>query len=355
MSAVTDRAPTPPSGRAVAANLAVVYVVFGSTYLAIRVMVETVPPLFGAGLRFVVAGALLYGWCAIRRRSPPRLDRRRLVGTGFIGLLVIGGGLGLLTLGEHSVPSGLAALLAAAVPVWVVLLRVAHGERIGWATAGGVACGLLGVAMLSLIGGTGGTAAVSGILFLLAAALSEAIGSYYAPRFSVVEDAILASAVQMLVAGPVLLVVGVAVGERPDVAEWSGRSVLSLLYLIGPGSILAYVSFVWLVSHTRTSIATTYTYVNPAVALFLGWLVLDESITVWVIVGAVVVVGGVVAVLIGERRAEVRAQDEEGGGEERDAEGGEAEGREPTGAGAEARGTKERDAEADPHSRSHGG
>ncbi|WP_161500959.1 EamA family transporter [Embleya scabrispora] len=304
MSAVTDRTPTPPSGRAVAGNLAVVYVVFGSTYLAIRIMVETIPPLVGAGLRFAVAGALLYGMCAVRSRSLPRMETDRLVGTGFIGLLVIGAGLGLLTLGEHSVPSGLAALLAAAVPVWVVLLRAAHGERVGWSTWGGVVCGLFGVALLSLVGGAGGTAAVSGILFLLAAALSEAVGSYYAPRFSLVEDPILASAVQMLVAGPVLFVVGLAVGEHLDVDRWSQRSLLSLLYLIGPGSILAYVSFVWLVSRTRTSIATTYTYVNPAVALFLGWLVLDESITVWVVVGALIVVVGVVAVLVGERGAE---------------------------------------------------
>ncbi|MFI1583738.1 EamA family transporter [Embleya sp. NPDC020630] len=309
MSALTDHASDPPSGRAVTANLAVVYVVFGSTYLAIRIMVETIPPLLGAGLRFFVAGALLYGWCAVHRGGMPRLDRRDLAGTAVVGLLVIGGGLGLLTLGEHSVPSGLAALLAAAVPAWVVLLRAAHRETIGWLTWCGVICGLGGVAMLSLLGHASGDAAVWGVVFLLVAAFCEAVGSYYAPRLSVAEDPILGSAVQMLVAGPVLFVVGLAVGERPDFGAWSGRSVAALLYLIGPGSILAYVSFVWLISRTRTSIATTYTYVNPAVALFLGWLVLDESITVGIVVGAAVIIVGVMGVLVGERRTEARTRE----------------------------------------------
>ncbi|HEX2291387.1 MAG TPA: EamA family transporter [Pseudonocardiaceae bacterium] len=287
-----------------AANLAVLYVVFGSTYLAIRVMVETIPALVGAGLRFLVAGLLLYGWCTLRRGYIPRLDARQFGGTVLIGLLVIGGGLGLLTVGEKTVPSGLAALLIASVPAWVVLLRAVNRERVRLVTGVGVVVGFAGVALL---GGTSGEVALTGIVILLVAAVSEAIGSYYTPRFSLPEDPILSSAVQMLVVGPVLLLAGLGVGEQIHPSLWSGHSLLALIYLIGPGSILAYASFVWLVSRAPASIATTYAYVNPVVALFLGWLILDEKITTGILVGAILIIVGVAAVLSGENRSEERA------------------------------------------------
>jgi drug/metabolite transporter (DMT)-like permease len=144
-------------------------------------------------------------------------------------------------------------------------------------------------------------------MILLVAAVSEAIGSYYTPRFSLPEDPILSSAVQMLVVGPVLLLAGLGVGEQIHPSLWSGHSLLALIYLIGPGSILAYASFVWLVSRAPASIATTYAYVNPVVALFLGWLILDEKITTGILVGAILIIVGVAAVLSGENRSEERA------------------------------------------------
>lgn len=298
----TARVPPQPSRLLVVANLAIVYLVFGSTYLAIRVMVETIPPLLGAGIRFAVAGALLYGWCALRRLRVPRLTWREFGGTALIGLLVIGGGLGLLTVGEQSVPSGLAALLVASVPAWVALLRAVHHDHVPGLTWAGVALGLAGVALLGGISGATGAAAVTGVVLLLVAALSEAAGSYCTARFPLPHDALAAAAVQMLVAGPVLGIAGLLLGEPLDRSAWSGRSLLGLLYLIGPGSVLAYASFVWLVSRTPTSIATTYTYVNPPVALVLGWLILDEEITFSVVVGAVLILVGVVAILAAERR-----------------------------------------------------
>lgn len=304
MSAHDTRTANPLRSPAVAANLAVLYVVFGSTYLAIRVMVETIPALVGAGLRFLVAGLLLYGWCTLRRGYIPRLDARQFGGTVLIGLLVIGGGLGLLTVGEKTVPSGLAALLIASVPAWVVLLRAVNRERVRLVTGVGVVVGFAGVALL---GGTSGEVALTGIMILLVAAVSEAIGSYYTPRFSLPEDPILSSAVQMLVVGPVLLLAGLGVGEQIHPSLWSGHSLLALIYLIGPGSILAYASFVWLVSRAPASIATTYAYVNPVVALFLGWLILDEKITTGILVGAILIIVGVAAVLSGENRSEERA------------------------------------------------
>lgn len=283
----------------VAVNLAVVYVVFGSTYLAIRVMVETIPPLVGAGVRFAAAGLLLLVWCALRRGRLPRLDARSFGGTALIGLLIIGGALGLLTLGEESVPSGLAALLIASTPAWVLLLRAGHREAVGWLSWTGAAVGLAGVALL---GGLSGGAAVAGIAILLAAAVCEAVGTYYTPRFSLPQDPVFASAVQMAVSGPVLVAAGAARGEDISPGEWTGQGIWALLYLIGPGSLLAYSSFVWLASRTSASVTSTYTYVNPAVALFLGWLVLDERITPAIGAGAVLVTAGVAVLLAGEAR-----------------------------------------------------
>ncbi len=299
-------------GRAVlTANLAVVYVVFGSTYLAIRVMVESIPPLIGAALRFLAAGTILYAFCAARRRRLPRLGGSQLAGTALIGLLVVGGAMGLLTVGERTVPSGLAALLIASVPAWVVVLRVVNREHVRLLTWVGVVVGLAGVALLGGLSSASGAAAVSGVAILLVAALSEAVGAYYTPRFALPDDPILSSAVQMLVSAPVLLVAGLVLGERFAVSSWSGRSLLGLLYLIGPGSVLAYASFVWLVSRTQPSIATTYTYVTPPVAVFLGWLILDEPITVAVVVGAILIVGGVAALLIGENRGDAARRERE--------------------------------------------
>ena len=186
-----------------------------------------------------------------------------------IGLLVVGGAMGLLTVGEQTVPSGLAALLIASVPAWVVVLRVVNRERVGLLTWVGVVVGLAGVALLGGLSSASGDAAVFGVAILLVAALSEAVGAYYTPRFALPDDPILSSAVQMLVSAPVLLVAGLVLGEP------------------------------------------TYTYVTPPVAVFLGWLILDERITVAVVVGAILIVGGVAALLIGENRGDAARPERE--------------------------------------------
>jgi drug/metabolite transporter (DMT)-like permease len=262
----------------------------------------------GAGVRFLAAGLLLAGWYTARQGRIPRLTLRQFGGTVLIGLLVIGGGIGLLTVGERSVPSGLAALLIASVPAWVVPLRMIHHEKVHPLTVIGVAVGLTGVALLS---GLTGHIALTGIAVVLSAAICEAIGSYYTPRFSLPNDPILSTAVQMLTTGPVLFLTGLALGEHANIQEWSGRSLLALIYLIGPGSILAYASFVWLVSRVPASIATTYAYVNPAVALLLGWFILNEKITPGIIVGATLVIAGVATIIIGENRRSKTDRDAE--------------------------------------------
>jgi drug/metabolite transporter (DMT)-like permease len=285
----------------VAINLLIVYVVFGSTYLAIRVMVQSIPPLLGAGLRFAVAGTvLMLGWTVGHRRRP-RLDWRQFGGVTAIGLVVIGG-MGLLTVGEETVPSGLAALLLATTPAWVVLIRAAHGERIAQLTWLGVAIGLSGVALLAVSSGVGTSIAIVGFLLVMSSAVGDATGSFYAERLTARVDPLLSAAVQMVVVGPILVVAGILRGEDVDPGSWQPSGMMALLYLIGPGSIVAYSSFVWLVTHTPPSIATTYTYVNPVVAVLLGWMILDERLTALDLIAAAIVVTSVAAITRGERQ-----------------------------------------------------
>lgn len=284
-------------------NLLVLYLVWGSTYLAIRIMVRTVPPLFGAGVRFVIAGLVLYGWCALRARRWSLLDRREVGGAAITGVLIIGGGLGLLTLGEHTVPSGLAALVIASMPLWVVVFRLVARERPRLAVLVGLLVGCGGVAVLVAPAGLHGPVALTGLLILIASAIAEAAGSFYTPRLVLPEDPALTAGVQMLVAGPLLVVAGLAAGEDPDPARWSGGSIWALLYLVGPGSILAFGSLIWLLTHAPVSVATTYAYVNPPIALLLGWLLLDEQITATIVLGGALVIVAVVLVLRGERAA----------------------------------------------------
>jgi drug/metabolite transporter (DMT)-like permease len=291
-------------------NLLVLYLVWGSTYLAIRIMVRTVPPLFGAGVRFVIAGLVLLCWYALRTRQWPTLNRRELGGAAVTGLLIIGGGLGLLTIGEHTVPSGLSALVIASMPLWVVVFRLMFRERPRPSVLLGLLVGFSGVAVLLVPAGLNGPIALTGLLILLASAISEAAGSFCTPRLALPADPALTAGVQMLVAGPLLVVVGLAAGEHADPERWSGESIWALLYLIGPGSIVAFGSLIWLLTHTPVSVATTYAYVNPAIALILGWLLLYEQITIGVAVGGVLVIAAVVLVLYGERESEPEHADD---------------------------------------------
>ncbi|HEX5116367.1 MAG TPA: EamA family transporter [Pseudonocardiaceae bacterium] len=301
---------SPGASRLTAVNLLVLYLVWGSTYLAIRIMVRTVPPLLGAGVRFVIAGLLLLGWCALRTRRWPTFNRREFGGAAVTGLLIIGGGLGLLTLGEHAVPSGLSALVIASMPLWVVVFRLMFGERPRPSVLIGLLVGFTGVAVLLVPAGLNGPIALTGLLILVASAISEAAGSFGTPRLALPADPGLTAGVQMLVAGPLLVVAGLAAGENPDPGRWSGGSIWALLYLIGPGSIVAFGSLIWLLTHTPVSVATTYAYVNPAIALLLGWLLLDEQITIGVAVGGVLVIAAVVLVLRGEREPEPEHADD---------------------------------------------
>jgi drug/metabolite transporter (DMT)-like permease len=287
----------PPSRIILGGALATLYVVWGSTYLAIAVLVDSVPPLSAAGARFLLGGTLL-GLILIlmRRRRRLVVRRQEVVSAAGVSVLTLFAAFSLLFLGETRVPSGLAALLIASVPLWVVLLRLIARERVDRMMLAAVAAGFAGVAAL-LVPGAHAAAPVLWMLVVVAAALSEAVGSFAAQRVRLPDDPLFSATVQMLFAGALTLATGLAIGERPDLGDITPKDVIALAYLVVPGSILAYTAFVWLLQNASVSTATTYAYVNPVIALFLGWALVDEPIGPLTLASAALIVAAVAVVL----------------------------------------------------------
>lgn len=286
------------------AALSIVYLAWGATYPAIRVMVETVPPLLGTGARFLIAGMLLYGFLAVRRGSLRlQATARELAGAALIGTIILGD-IGLLAVAEQEVPAGLAALIIASVPLWIVLLRLIHRERVPRGTLGAVAAGFGGVAILVFPGDRAGGAPLDWLLVLVLAALIEAVGQYYSKRAPLPGDALVTTAIELVAAALVLLLTGLAIGELGHLRldRFSRESLAAFAYLVGPGSLLAYSAFVWLLENAPISIVSTYAYVNPMVAVFLGWLVLSEEVTTIIVGGALVILTSV-ALIVGKDQA----------------------------------------------------
>jgi drug/metabolite transporter (DMT)-like permease len=291
--------------------LATIYVVWGSTYLAIRVMVETMPPLLSAGVRFAVAGAIF--WAALRLaagRERVRVTRAELAGAALIGTLLCFGGNGLVTVAEQEVPSGLAALVIGSVPLWVVLMRSVHADRPAPATLVGVVVGFVGLAVLVLPGDRPGDAPLWGMLVLVAASMSWAAGSFYSRHVPLPGDALASTGWQMLLGGAGMIVVGALVGELDEVrpSAFSGDSLAAFAYLIFVGSLLAFTAYVWLLRNAPISTVATYAYVNPVIAIILGWAILSEEITVTVVAGATAIVLSVATVV---RQESTRPEPEE--------------------------------------------
>jgi drug/metabolite transporter (DMT)-like permease len=303
--------PVPSSSRAEAStltvwtNLWIVYIVWGSTYLAIALMVETIPPLLGAGTRFVAVGLLLLPFVAIRKGlSAIRPTRAQLLSAAFVGLMLPGAN-AVISVAEQDVPSGTAALLVASIPLWVILLRTLTGDRVTRASLGAV---LLGFAGVALVVKPEGGASVIGPLVCIGAALMWAVGSFASPRISLPRDPIVSVGWQSLLGGIVIVGAGLIGGEGGDVhpGEWSTRSILGLVYLITFGSLLAYSAYAWLLQNAPISKVSTYAYVNPVVAIILGYLINDESISTLALVGAAVIVASVALVIRIESPARAR-------------------------------------------------
>jgi drug/metabolite transporter (DMT)-like permease len=288
------------------AALGAVYLIWGSTYLAIRVMVETIPPLLGAGVRFVAAGAAVLAVLALRGGvGRLRASRAELLRLALIGTLLAAGGNGLVTVAEQDVPSALAALIIASTPLWIVVYRSLLGDRPASATYLGVATGFVGVALLMLPGNRPEGVEIGPTLVLVLAAMSWGIGSTISQRVALPADPLMNTGWQMLFGGIVLLAFAIPFGELGDVdlGAFSADSVWAFLYLIVIGSFVAYSAYTWLLQNAPISQVATYAYVNPMVAVVLGWAILDEHIPPMMLLASAVIVVAVATIVRTEARA----------------------------------------------------
>ncbi|HEX8647525.1 MAG TPA: EamA family transporter [Thermoleophilaceae bacterium] len=283
-------------------GLGIVYVVWGSTYLAIRVLVETMPPLLSGGVRFSLAGAILYVVLLARGgRERVRFTREQALWSLVIGSLLVTGGNGLVMVGELDVPSGLAALIIASVPLWVIVYRKVLGrETIAPGTLAGVAFGFVGLALLLLpSGGNDEVTSWVGLLLVFLAGPSWALGSFLSSRRPLPSNPFLSTALQMFLGGLTAIVAGLARGEAGDVdfGSFSHDSLIAFVYLIFVGSLVAFTAYVWLLQNAPVSKVATYAYVNPVIAILLGWAILSEEITASIVAGAAIVVASVATIV----------------------------------------------------------
>ncbi|MEO8689731.1 MAG: EamA family transporter [Solirubrobacteraceae bacterium] len=282
----------------------IVYLIWGSTYLAIRVTVETVPPFLSAGARFGFAGAAMLAFLAVRRgTSVLRPTREQLLSCLAVGTLLMGAN-AVVSVAEVEVPSRMAALLIASVPLWVILYRRGLGERVAGRSVAAVLVGFAGVGLLLLPGKQTGGASLIGLLAVVAAAVMWAGGSVASQRVRLPREPFVSGAWQMLLGGGVCALTGALAGEFGDLhpAEFSLRSVAGLAYLVVFGSWIAFTSFAWLLQNAPVSRVATYAYVNPIVAIALGWAILDEAVTTLTFAGAAIIVASVAAVVRTETR-----------------------------------------------------
>lgn len=288
--------------------LGAIYLVWGSTYLAIKITVETAPPLLAGGTRFLLAGIVLAIWVAARRGvSALRLTRAELGACAATAVLLLVIGNGLTSVAEQYISSSMTALLIASVPLVVVGLRLASGERPARATVINVFVGFAGITLLVGVGGGG---PVLGMLAVVVASISWAFGSWLSPRLAMPADGLAATAWQMLLGGAAMTLVGTGAGEWNDftLASVSGRSWAAWAYLIVGGSLIAFPAYLWLLRHAPLSLVSTYAYVNPTVAVVLGVIVLDERVTPGMLFGGMAVVASV-ALIVSTEAAAVRADE----------------------------------------------
>ncbi len=290
-----------PSRWQLATAMGAVYVIWGSTYLAIRIAIETLPPFLMAGTRFVVAGAALCAWT--RWRGVPKPERVHWRSATIIGGLLLLGGNGGVCWAEQRVPSGLTALMIGTTPLWMLLLDwLWHGAaRPSPRTVFGLACGFAGIGLLVSPGQFAGGSFVDpvGATVLIFATLAWAAGSLYSRRAPLPRAPLLATAMEMICGGALLLATSGIAGEwtRLGQTHISLRSALALGYLIVFGALVAFTAYVWLLRVTTTARVSTYAYVNPLIAVYLGWALAGEPITLRTILAAVAIIVAVVIII----------------------------------------------------------
>ena len=282
------------------AALLIVYVVWGSTYLGVRVVVETMPALISGGIRFAIC-AVLMGLILAIRKGPGalRVPRQEAMGALFIGALLLGVGNGGVILAERDVPSGLTALIVGVVPLVVLVMRRLRGEQIERIQAVGVLGGAFGLVVLVAPLGLTGDVAPLGLVLLLFSVTGWAYGSISSSHTPLPRDPFVSTFYQFIAGSLVGFIGGTLTGELVgmDPSTWSARSLVALGYLIVFGSLVAFTAYTWLLQHTQVSRAMTYAYVNPVVAVALGWAILGESITPTMIAGAALILASVALIV----------------------------------------------------------
>ena len=315
MTTMSRAARPPAAALPTAVALLIVYVVWGSTYLAIAYMVDTMPPFLSAGVRYLAAGLIMLGFLWLHGRARRSASEREHLtpahwrSAAIIGTLLLLGGNGFVVLAEQPglLPSGLAAVLVATVPIWLNLFdALLHRRRPSGLVLGGVAAGFVGVVILLLP--ADGVAEISplGVGMVVFATLSWAIGSLYQRRAPLPRSPWLGTGMEMAAGGVALVLAGTLTGEpgRTAIDSFSTESIVALVYLIVFGSLIAFSAYIWLLNNAAVSTVGTYAYVNPVVAVALGAWLRSEPITLRTLLAAAIIIGAVVAMVSGRPRGE---------------------------------------------------
>jgi drug/metabolite transporter (DMT)-like permease len=287
--------------------LIAVYIVWGSTYLAIRFAVQTIPPFIMAGTRFLIPGTILYAWRRLAGDARP--TRQQWRSAAIVGLFLLLGGNGAVTWAEQRVASGVTALIVGSAPLWMVLIDALRpgGERPNWQTASGVLIGLAGITLLvgpAEFSGSQLQMDTPGVAMLLLAALLWAVGSLYSRNAQLPSSPLMGTGMEMLAGGAGLYLAGTLTGEwgRLDLAAIAPSSLLGLGYLIAFGSLVGFVAYTWLLRVAPTPLVATYAYVNPLIAIFMGNLLAKEALTPRLIIAALVIVSAVALINTGRAK-----------------------------------------------------
>jgi drug/metabolite transporter (DMT)-like permease len=301
---------------AISLALLSVYLFWGGTYLGMKIAIESIPPFIMAGVRFFLAGAVLFLIGRWKGAALPSLSEWR--GAGIVGALLLLGGNGIVAWAQLRLPSAIASLLVATVPLWILLFNWIGGSRQKPTTGviGGMLCGMAGIAVMVIHPGAAGDQGVDliGILALLVASISWSVGSLYSRSAKLPESPLMSTALQMIIGGILLGITSWFLDDWSQLheAEITLRSWIALGYLIVFGSIIAYTAYIWLLKHAEPSLVSTYAFVNPIVAVFLGWLLADEHLTVQSWIAAAMIIAAVAIITIFRGPAKQSAPKEEG-------------------------------------------
>ncbi len=283
-----------------------IYIIWGSTYLAIRFAVETIPPFYMAGMRFLISGLILYIWR--RLAGDPAPTRRQWRSAVIVGLLLLVGGNGILSWAEQHVASGIAALIIASIPLWIALIDSLspNGVRPDWKIIVGLLIGFGGIILLVTESESFGAAHemnLAGFGALLVAAFLWSLGSIYGRDADMPKSSLLGTGIEMLGGAAGLFLAGTFLGEwkAVNVAAISTRSLLGLAYLVAAGSLLGFTSYSWLLRNAPVSLVSTYAYVNPVVAIFLGAWLAGEVINLPIVFSALIIIASVVVINMSKR------------------------------------------------------